>query len=121
LRPDEEVQAQAIASLAGLDAVESKGFKDFGVYSVAFDSTGKRLLMAISDRQGKPIGARLWGDDTQRLDDPGATYEGPVGFRPDGAPIQLAADDKQGTLRLMELTKREAIHRFEIPGTLAVR
>src|SRR5262249_32174543 len=69
----------------------------------------------------KRLGARLWdGDPTHQSSDLGVLGNGPVGFLADGNPAQLVVDPEHQDLILMNLARREVLHRFDIPGTLAI-
>jgi serine/threonine protein kinase/WD40 repeat protein len=120
---DEDLKAQAAATLAGLDARRAKTFRDFGGYSVAFDRQGTRLLIASTTPKPsvEPNGVRLWKTEAMQPEVLTETGEGPVAFRADGTPVQLAIEVNDGgarTLSLRELTGRRAVTRFTIPGRL---
>ena len=108
-----EVRDQAVASLHGIDARLLETFPNFGASSVAFDRTGKRLLMA-----GLKAGdlSRMWRSDAISNLTFDVTHTGPVGFRPDGVPIQLI-QSAPGILTLCNLEKHEDVLEFAVPDT----
>lgn len=115
------LQSAAIGSLRGLDAIPVRQFHDFGASSLAFDATGKRLLMGgvtQVDNANIPLPARIWTADANTASEIPFDKAGPVGFRPDGAPIQLVADEKSNALILYDLSTIRPIHSFAIPGKL---
>src|SRR5262249_53441679 len=110
--PDPVLQGYAVTTLSGLDARLTKRFTGFGAQFVVFDRVGRRLLMGPTTDPKDPsrtLGTKLWDDATQELTDLHFDGQGPVGFRPDGTPIQLAADSKAGTLALWDLAKRQVL------------
>jgi WD40 repeat protein/serine/threonine protein kinase len=122
IRESHEVQSQAAALLAEVDARVEKRFGDFGGYALAFDREGARLLIASTAPMPtiKPNGSRLWHVDSGRLDVLAEGGEGPVAFRPDGTPVQLTIEVKKGerTLSLRELASGRAVIQFKVPGQL---
>jgi len=119
---DRPLQSQAVASLIGLDVRLAKMFKNLGASSLAFDRKGERLLLGgVTD-----AGAMIW--DNPLLSPralPGGGI-GPVGFRPDGTPIQLVPRLGKGKepdqLALINLVKGAVATRFHLPnsGKLAI-
>ncbi len=115
IRADEVVKREAAATLAGLDAQLHKKFA-LGASSVAFDRSGKRLLMGGLTGQT----ARLWDSTAGTVIDSGRTGEGPVAFRGDGTAVQLVDDpETPGALLLWDVAGRKPIRRFTLPGDVA--
>ena len=112
------LQQEAFGCLFGLDTETPHVFKDFTCRSVAFDPRGRLLMGGVTDpKSRKLLNAKLWdGVSPLPPDDLGIAAFGPVGFRDDGTPIQLAVDEEKGTLTLMDLSNSGVIHHFEIPG-----
>jgi serine/threonine protein kinase/WD40 repeat protein len=118
------IQSCAVASLGGLDARPTKRITGFGARITVFDRQGHRLLMGSTTDPEDPsrsLGTKLWDDAAQELTDFHFDGQGPVGFRDDGTPIQLAADAHVGTLVLWDLAKRQVLHSFEVPGRLDIQ
>jgi len=121
---DWRLEGLAVATHSDLDARPIKRFTDFGAHFVAFDRDGRRLLMgSTTDLKGphQTLGTKLWDDVTQELIDFHFDGQGPVGFRPDGTPIEFVADAKAGTLALWDLAHRQVLHTFEVPGRLDIQ
>src|SRR5262249_11312966 len=66
----------------------------------------------------KALKARLWDDRTQRVTGLAAESNGPVGFRPDGSPVQLVAEPDRGALTLVNPADGRPQTRFAVPGSL---
>jgi serine/threonine protein kinase/WD40 repeat protein len=118
------LQSYAAASLTGLDARPIKRFSDFGARFVVFDRQGRRLLMGATSHpkdSSRMLGTKLWDVAAQELTDFHFEGQGPIGFRTDGTPIQLAADAKADTIALWDLVKRQVLLTFEVPGRLDAR
>jgi WD40 repeat protein len=91
--------------------------------AVAFDATGRRLLVGGAfDRQGRPLaGARLWDGRAvpavSRL-----RGAGPVAFAADGTPLQLTlSPDDRSTLLLWDVARQRPLQRFRLPGPAGER
>jgi WD40 repeat protein len=115
-RGNEALQTQAAALLAGLDAPQAR-YKSwrFPASSVAFDRTGRRLLLGGTreigpGRADEP--AKLLDSETgQKVyvsEQPGP---GPVAFREDGTPLQLVLRDGPSLL-LWDLAKQRPVREF---------
>ena len=109
VRKDPTLRDAAAALLIGLDARKVKSFK-FGASSVAFDSTGKRLLMGGHNKQG----ARLWNGGLENWLESKQPGGGPVVFRGE-LPLQLAAAGPN-QLVLWDIKKQGLVHELSIPG-----
>ncbi len=117
---DQPLQSNAIASLLGLDARRTKLFQDFGALSLAYDPKGERLLMGgVLNENRQALSAKIWDE---RLLSPRALPaggSGPVGFRSDGTPIQLAfhagREGQPDRLELIELEKGRLAVAFPLP------
>ncbi|MGA2256180.1 MAG: protein kinase, partial [Thermoguttaceae bacterium] len=111
---DHRVRDQTAAILGGLDAPKSKQFRDFGANSAVFDLSGKRLLVStVTGPKQQPGKPKLWNVDTDEVQDLMAVGQGPVGFRADGTPLQLAARQKE--LVLLDLAKGDVLLRLDLP------
>lgn len=118
---DRALQEEALACLAGYDAKTAREFREFGARYLAVDATGRLLMGGVTEPTTnlKRLSDRLWdGNPAHVAADLEITGDGPVGFRPDGTPIQLLIDTAKGTLTLVDLARREPIRRYEIPGML---
>jgi serine/threonine protein kinase/WD40 repeat protein len=91
LRRDDVLRDQAAATLVGLDARLVKAAEQLDASSVAFDSSGQRLLLGgTRPRDGAPPeGAKLWNPVTDDRQASQQIAEGPVAFNPEGVPLQL--------------------------------
>lgn len=116
---DPRLQEEAFGCLFGLDSRVEREMKDFTCRSVAFDRKGRILMGGVTDpKGGRLLSARLWDNVSHQPVDLHYAAFGPVGFRDDGAPIQLAVDEAKGALTLMDLSKGEVIQEFKLTGTL---
>jgi serine/threonine protein kinase/WD40 repeat protein len=121
---DLNLRNQAAAALIGLDAQSEKRVVDSDASSVAFDSTGNRLLIggfpANDSRRTKGEGAKVW--DLQRDQVVHVSSQlgmGPVAFRADDTPLQLVANPKDRlTLLLWDVAKDKSLGEFRFPGDL---
>src|SRR5262249_10625897 len=89
---DPRLQAQAASALMGLDAKLIVDSRDIGASYLAFDRQGERLLMGgVTDAKTplRVLGARIRDDPLLSPRDLPGGGSGPVGFHPDGTPIQL--------------------------------
>ena len=122
IRRDKALQAQAGDVLAGLDARLVRQFEDFGAGHVAFDPEGERLLLSsIVNVERDREGARLWEPGTDRLRVLGPAAEGPVGFLPDGTPVQLSFSSDGAELVLTDLEKGQVRSRYAPPPAARVQ
>ena len=118
IREDARVRSFAIAARRGYDA-HVTDFISPGGSSLLFDPSGRRLLIASVSNEsygGTDRGSTVWdvGAKTQHVTK--IRGNGPVAFRPDGKPLQLAYDDP-GTLRLWDVARERVICEFTIPTT----
>lgn len=83
------LQAQAAATLIGLDARAAKQIA-LAVRTLVFDPSGRRLYMVGHDDQ-----LEVWDAETDRRESLPRRGNGPIAFDPDGTPRQLgwSADD----------------------------
>lgn len=119
LGQDGRLRHEAAATLAGFDAHPRKSFDNLDASSVAFDSTGQRLLMGGTDvsRQCPAQPARHWNSLTDQLTLSGQVGAGPVAFGPDGTPLQLTS--RKGTSVLVwDMAKQRPIREFHFPPPL---
>jgi WD40 repeat protein len=90
---DTNLQSQAAASLAGLDAKPIFQTNGIGGSSVAFSPDGKYVLYgALDDGSTNSGKAHLLDLTTTNLTAFPVPGEGPVAFLPDGTPVQFSAD-----------------------------
>lgn len=123
LRSAADVKNEAAALLIGYDAHPDPALAfSFGGSSVTFDPSGKRLLVGgLKNRLGEPeSGARLidisQGGVVAVSELKGA---GPVAFRHDGTPYQLAPKPKDAwTLMLWDVNRQQAVREFAIAAGL---
>jgi WD40 repeat protein len=112
---DDNLRSQAASTLAGLDARLAKPFREMAASSVVFDPRGKLLLIggAPAHNQYPAEAAKVWDSEgkvvlhTSNLQD-----AGPVAFGPNGAPLQLAAQEGP-SLVLWNVAKQIAVSKFE--------
>ena len=109
IRRDDALRNRAAMTLSGLDAQISKRFETSAASSLLFDREGKRLLMSTT------AGAKIWNSSTDRTQDLNFGGDGPVGFRPDGTPLQLVPRTKQRELLLVDLTHKKNVAQFLFP------
>jgi WD40 repeat protein/tRNA A-37 threonylcarbamoyl transferase component Bud32 len=118
LQSSDNLQALAVAALAGVDAVPARELAQPGASSLAFDANGERLLIggSLGDQNDPPQPARIWNVRTaaagtfSRLASPG-----PVTFASDDEALQLApALDDHLQLILWDLSKDTERARFRI-------
>jgi eukaryotic-like serine/threonine-protein kinase len=110
LRPGPEVQSQAAAVLAGLDARRVKKLPHGGS-AVAFDRDGRRLLVGGLAAQA----TRLWDAATDQVVESRPSAPGPVAFRADGTPLQLVSNprDRQSVL-LWDVGRQRPVQEFAV-------
>ena len=120
--PDPGIQTQAAGTLQGLDARRTRNFLNFGARFLAFDAAGKRLAIGGPIDQLDPkksLPTQLWVLGTPEPIAMPVTASGPVGFGPDGTPIQLAPGTDGLHLEILELKRGTPLQRHELPGPLA--
>ncbi|MCI0541587.1 MAG: hypothetical protein L0Z50_40835, partial [Verrucomicrobiales bacterium] len=113
IRKDANLQSQAAASLAGLDAHLSKRFTNYSTSSVAFDPQGKRLLMG-----GTSEGAQIWNCDTDEMRFSTLAKPGAVSFREDGTPLHFVFQS-HGNFLLWDVARNEAVREFRMTNLSA--
>jgi eukaryotic-like serine/threonine-protein kinase len=116
IRKDAMLRDAAVVAFTGLDAKLIDRNLKFGASSVAFDATGKRVVLGgVRKRGGRPATpAHVWN-----LNDPSPTagkVEGPglVAFRRDGAPVQLVSEPF-GRLKLLHVLTGEILREYSLP------
>ncbi len=106
IRKDANLQSQAAASLAGLDARPIKRFTNYSASSVAFDPQGKRLLMG-----GASEGALVWNCETDELRSSTYAKSGPVAFGDEGAPLHFVVEN-HGSFLLWDVASNKRVRTF---------
>ncbi len=104
------LQSQAAATLAGLDARRQKSFP-FTADALAFDPSGK-LVMAVPD--GK---VRVWDETTDQTQEFESAGPGVLAFRPAGTALQLALAKDQRSLVLRDVRASRILRTFITPVT----
>jgi serine/threonine protein kinase/WD40 repeat protein len=104
LRKDDGLRALAVANCSGLDARPGNQREWASVSSMAFDDTGRYLLLGgRNDGRDRPAeAARLWDLASGNFEVKGQDGAGPVAFRADGEPLQLVVK-KGGSIQLWSL------------------
>lgn len=113
---DSELQAHAAASLMGLDAHLSLLTNGQGS-SIAFDRTGQNLMVGGYTGGRGTNGGRLLHFANGQWENFAESRPGPVGFRPDGTPVQFAAKDATD-FALTDLVKNQSLIEFKLDGGL---
>jgi serine/threonine protein kinase/WD40 repeat protein len=112
---DPRLQAQAAASLEGIDARFRKSFPR-AVQQVALDPKGDRLLMHADgpETNGHPTSVTLlWDGATDTMVVEKDLGSGVVTFRDDGTPIQLSHNgDGAAVLTLYDVSTSRPLHQF---------
>lgn len=112
---DDQLRSLAASLLTGFDARRIKGFDDFSSEYVIFDPAGERLLVGGAfDKSRRPLSARIWDMDSVTLEDLSGVANGPIGFRPEGIPVQLRLDES--SVVLVNLASSELLCKAELPG-----
>lgn len=109
IRKDDKLRRELVATLVGLDVNVIQQFPG-GASSLAFDATGKKLLMGgLSDDW--PVKTRLWDGAAENPDEIGSSHDGPVAFNAEGIPLQAVIKDNR-TLDLWDLSQKRIIRSF---------
>jgi WD40 repeat protein len=110
---DEDLKREAAATLGGLDARTVQEF-EHGASAVAFNPSGKRLLMGgLAGQQT----ARLWDRVTGKVVASRQAGAGPVTFAGDGTALQLVRQaDDPACLVLWDLDRQKQVQTFRLPG-----
>jgi serine/threonine protein kinase/WD40 repeat protein len=119
---DRHLQSNAIASLVGLDARSTKRFKDFGATSVVYSPDGKHLLIGgVTTEEQKQPSVKIWDENALAPRDMLGGGDGPLAFRPDGTPIQLAPRlgrvGEPDRLELIDLETGRVLVAIRVPDT----
>jgi len=116
-RSDARVRNQAVAILAGLDAVMSKKLPESAAQTMRFDPQGRRLLMGtLVPNRERPATARLWDGESDQFEKLRGAGFGPVTFGQDGVPLQLTRDPAQNQLALVNLSTGRDVSRLSMPA-----
>ncbi len=107
------IRNEAVACLSGIDAHKlSEIFRDST--SVAFDSTGNRVLAGGSSSNGEPtLSALMFDLDNFSNKALGRLGDGPVAFQPNGSPVQLIWNTPQ-KLELWKVESNQLIHQWKM-------
>jgi serine/threonine protein kinase/WD40 repeat protein len=94
IQTDGHLRDLAASVLAGIDARVSRRL-EFGGSSVAFDATENRFVIGgLDDSRGNSVRtATLWEMEGDKKGESPLRGEGPVGFAPDGTPLQVVFQD----------------------------
>lgn len=110
IRKDAWLRDEIVDDFAGLDARLIHRFANFSASSVAFDLSGKRLLVGgmIGEARLLPLASDKWYSM-------GLSKPNRVAFSPDGPPVQLAVQG-HGEFLLWNLTREEKLQDFRLTG-----
>jgi serine/threonine protein kinase/WD40 repeat protein len=117
IRSDRRISDEWAASFFQLDAHLLHSFEDAAVSAVAFDAAGDRLILGGRDAVlGHPARApRLWERANRFAAVRGRPVDGPVGFGPDGTPLQLFVDPGNPcALMLWDMARGQRIRAFRV-------
>jgi eukaryotic-like serine/threonine-protein kinase len=117
IEKDARIQSQAAAMLSGLDLRPRKAFGLPGT-GLAFDPTGKRLLVSGSSQimRGPELPVQIWDRTTDLLQTTKINGEGVFGFRPDGSSVLAMVPRKKPlTLQIWDVAKEQILRTFESP------
>jgi len=122
IRKDIELRNQAAATLLGFDARIEKWIDRWGASSVAFDTTGRRLLIGglapdkLRGRKGEGAKVRDCERD-QIVHVSSQRADGPVAFRSDGTPLQVVPKENDGLrILLWDVAKDQLIRELRFPN-----
>lgn len=115
IKLDDDLRAQAAATLDGVDAQVPIAFATNLVKFLAFDAQGRRLVM---DGEGGP--AKILDSQTGQLRNLGSTNTGPVWFDREGNPRQFVCDD-HGVCRLLNLENGVVLREYRIGDSQPTR
>jgi len=115
-------QQEMVACLGDFDVESGWSTKDFGAYYLAFDARNRVLMGGVfskNQRWAPDRGARLYDPASPTgPQDLGVVGMGPVGFTAGETPIQLLLADDNKSITLTNLSTREPVHHWELPGGL---
>jgi WD40 repeat protein len=112
LRKGPDVQDQAAALLAGVNASRAKWMPGFRASSIAVDAEGRRVLIGGT----RDDEAKLWDPRTDQLELSGLRGSGPVTFSRDGVPWQLVCNSgDRFSLILWDVTHRRTVREVRVP------
>ena len=125
--PSGDLKELAAATCLGVDAQIAKEFQ-FGPSQMAYDSTGRKLLMVGSNNDSDNATSQgpralVWDSVTNEVQYHSQVMHdaaGPIAYPVDGVPVQLAwhRNDSSAIL-LWSIAKQEVIRRLECPFTLS--
>ena len=116
IRDDDRQRSLVMAARRGLDAHLVDSIAPGGK-EILFDKTGSALLISgMSDfnYRGDDRGTTVWNVAAKSQRQTSIKGNGPVAFRPDGTPIQLAYE-VLSTLRLWDVSRERVVNEFTIP------
>ena len=120
VRPDEPLRTQAVALLAGIDAVPRPSLPGVIGGSLALDPKGRLLIGGVKYDGGGKVASqppRLWDDPLQKPRISDRAEPGPVAFRPDGTALQLfVTPDDRNTLALWDAGAGKLVRTLTVPG-----
>ncbi|MBI3407608.1 MAG: protein kinase [Planctomycetes bacterium] len=127
IRGDDTLRNEAGVSLIGLDAKKEREIVGQGAASLAFDSSGKKLLLGAqpklkgSDQEKEPV--RIWDEGADAPKPTKIVGEGPVAYDAQGRALALTLSDKNPAVLVLwdvdkEVPLREFVVPLKIPGRL---
>lgn len=118
---DQDLRNQAASILLGGDATAVQTFEQYGARRVLFDPTGRRVLFgSVVDAQQKPLGAKLWNVESREVLDLPTAGDGPIGFRSDGTPLQVAVRPDNIGFVILDLSRAETVTTFSLPAEMTL-
>jgi len=106
----DELRDQAVVLLAGMDARPMPQRLENTASSVAFAVDGNSILVG----GGSKDESKIWNPGTNETPISTLIGSGPVAYRDDGTPIQLAASQDGSALRLWDVAKKQILIEFRI-------
>ena len=114
---DAQIQSEAAALLVGQDAIMARSLP-LPATAVAFDPSGKRLLISgsnvVSKEPARPV--QIWDSTTDQLKPIKLEGEGSFGFHANKAPVFLTVPrNAPSVLQLWDVTKEQMLREIKSP------